>query len=290
MLKKDKILTIVILVFVFLFILALYSGLNKNDYSGDTFSSRDKIALIDLKGTIISADKLTTQLKKYRERDDVRALVLRINSPGGGVAASQEIYESVKRFRDSGKPVVASIASVGASGGYYAAVGADKIMANPGSITASIGVIATFPIIDDLLEMIKVEYKTLKTGKYKDTGSPFRDFTTADSLEMAGIIEDLYNQFFDAIAKERGIEKNHLKKIADGRILTGLQAFKAGLIDTLGTREDAIDLAAVLAEVKDPKLITPSKKKVTLFDLLFGDLNETKALLNNEPIVKYILK
>jgi len=288
--KKDKILSIVILVFVILFILALYSGLNKSDYSGDTFSSRDKIALVDLKGTIISADKLTTQLKKYREREDVKALVLRINSPGGGVAASQEIYESVKRFRTTGKPVVASIASVGASGGYYAAIGADKIMANPGSITASIGVIASFPVIDDLLDLIKVEYKTLKTGKYKDTGSPFRDFTTADSLEMVSIIENLYNQFLDAIVEERGIAKNNLKKIADGRILTGLQAFEAGLIDTLGTREDAIDLAATLAGADNPKLITPGKKKVTLFNLFFEDLNETKALLNTEPIVKYILK
>ena len=289
-LKRDKILSIVIIVFVILFIVALYSGLNKTDYKSDSFSSKDKIALVELKGTIISADKISEQLKKYRERSDIKALVLRINTPGGGVAASQEIYESVKKFRDSGKPVVASIASLGASGGYYAAIGASKIMANPGSITASIGVIATFPVIHELLQMLKVEYKTMKTGKYKDTGSPFRDFTEADSLEMAKLIDDLYNQFLDAIVAERGIEKNHLKKIADGRILTGLQAFKAGLIDTLGTREDAINLATQLADLENPKLITPGKKKVTMFDLLFEDLNETKALLNTEPAVKYMLK
>lgn len=288
--KKDKILSIIIIAFVALFIIALYSGLNKTDYTTDRFSNRDKVALVELKGTIITSDKLTEQLQKYRERSDIKALVLRINSPGGGVAASQEIYQAVKKFSASGKPVVASIASMGASGGYYAAIGADKIMANPGSITASIGVIANFPVVYGLLDMIKVEYKTLKSGKYKDTGSPFREFTEADSLEMIGLIEDLYNQFVDAIAEERGIEKNHLKKIADGRILTGLQAFKAGLIDTLGTREDAVDLAAQLAGLKNPKLVTPGKKKVTLFDLLFEDLNETKALLNTEPAVKYILK
>ena len=264
--------------------------MNKTDNESDSFSSRDKIALVELKGTILSADKFSIQLKKYRERSDIKALVLRINTPGGGVAASQEIYESVKRFRDSGKPVVASIASMGASGGYYAAIGASKIMANPGSITASIGVIASFPVVHGLLEMLKIEYKTMKTGQYKDTGSPFRDFTEADSLEMARLIDDLYNQFLDAIVAERGIEKNHLKKIADGRILTGLQAFKAGLIDTLGTREDAIALAAQLANLENPKVITPGKKKVTMIDLLFEDLNETKALLNTEPNLKYILK
>jgi len=289
-LKRDKILSIVIIVFVILFIIALYAGLNKTDNESDSFSSRDKIALVELKGTILSADKFSIQLKKYRERSDIKALVLRINTPGGGVAASQEIYESVKRFRDSGKPVVASIASMGASGGYYAAIGASKIMANPGSITASIGVIASFPVVHGLLEMLKIEYKTMKTGQYKDTGSPFRDFTEADSLEMARLIDDLYNQFLDAIVAERGIEKNHLKKIADGRILTGLQAFKAGLIDTLGTREDAIALAAQLANLENPKVITPGKKKVTMIDLLFEDLNETKALLNTEPNLKYILK
>ncbi|MBN2279462.1 MAG: signal peptide peptidase SppA [Candidatus Marinimicrobia bacterium] len=289
--KRDKILSLVIIIFVILFIIALYAGLNKQEYATDTaFNNRDKIALVELKGTILSADKISEQLEKYRERNDVKALVLRINSPGGGVAASQEIYEAVKKFRNSGKPVVASIASVGASGGYYAAIGASKIMANPGSITASIGVIATFPVVDELLDLLKVEYKTLKTGEYKDTGSPFRKFTKSDSLEMARLIDDLYNQFLDAIVTERGIEKNHLKKIADGRILTGLQAFKAGLIDTLGTREDAINLAAALAHLENPKLLTPDKKKVTMFDLLFEDLNETKALLNTEPAVKYLLK
>ena len=164
MLKRDKILSIVIIVFVILFIVALYSGLNKTDYDSDSFSSKDKIALIELKGTILNADKFTEQLKKYRKRDDIKALVLRINSPGGGVAASQEIYYAVKKFRDSGKPVVASIASVGASGGYYAAIGASRIMANPGSITASIGVIASFPVVHGLLDMLKVEYfKTSST-------------------------------------------------------------------------------------------------------------------------------
>ncbi len=288
--KKDKILSIVILVFVILFVIALYSGLNKSDYDSPGFSSKDKIAFVELKGTIITADKFTKQLKKYRERDDIKALVVRINTPGGGVAASQEIYQSIKKFRDSGKPVVASIASMGASGGYYAAIGASEIMANPGSITASIGVIASFPVVEELMEWMKVEYQTLKTGEFKDTGSPFRKFTRTDSLEMRKIINNLYNQFLDAIVQERGMEKNNLKKIADGRILTGLQAFEAGLVDTLGTREDAILLASQLAELEEPQVISPAKKKVTLLDLLFEDLNETKALLNTEPIVKYILK
>lgn len=288
--KKDKILSIVIIGFVVLFIIALYSGLNKSDYDSVKFSG-DKIALVEIKGTIISSEKFTKQLKKYRERDDIKALVLRINTPGGGVAASQEMYFAVKKFRDSGKPVVASISSMGASGGYYAAIGASKIMANPGSITASIGVIANFPVVHGLLDMINMEYKTLKSGQYKDTGSPFREFTEADSLQMQQLIDDLYNQFVDAIVEERGIEKNHLIKIADGRILTGLQAFKAGLIDTLGTREDAIALATKLAGLEsEPKVVSPEKKKVTVFDLLFEDLNETKALLNTEPAVKYILK
>lgn len=289
--KKDKIISIVIIVFVVLFIFALYSGLNKSDYSSEKFSSKDKIALIELKGTIINSDKITKQLKNYRERNDIKALVLRINSPGGGVAASQEIYEAVKAFRESGRPVVASIASIGASGGYYAAIGASKIMANPGSITGSIGVIASFPVVHGLLDLIKIEYKTLKSGKYKDTGSPFREFTESDSLEIKRLIDDLHAQFFDVVAEERGIEKNHLKKIADGRILTGLQAFKSGLIDSLGTREDAIGFAAKLANLESiPKVVSPEKKKVTLFDLLFEDLNETKALLNTEPSVNYILK
>ncbi len=291
MYKKDKHLTIIILSFIVILIIFLYSGLKSGRKKENFSNGTPKVGIVNLKGVIYNSEKIVKELNNFKKRNDVKAIVLRIDTPGGGVAASQEIYEAVKKVRDSGKPVVASIGSVGASGGYYAAIGASIIMANPGSITASIGVIANFPVVNELLDFIGIKYKTVKSGKYKDTGSPFRTFTEQDSLRFQNTVDDLYNQFLQVVIKERQIEKNDLIKSADGRILTGLQALQVGLIDTLGTRDDAIMLAAKFAGIEgEPKVVSSKKDKVTLYDLLFNDIEEVKALIRTEPSVNYILK
>ncbi len=291
MYKKDKRLTIIILSFIVILIIFLYSGLKSGKNKENFSTGTPKVGIVNLKGVIYNSEKIVKELNNFKKRNDIKAIVLRIDTPGGGVAASQEIYEAVKKVRDSGKPVVASIGSVGASGGYYAAIGASTIMANPGSITASIGVIANFPVMNELLDFIGIKYKTVKSGKYKDTGSPFRTFTEQDSLRFQNTVDDLYNQFLQVVIKERQIEKNDLIKSADGRILTGLQALQVGLIDTLGTRDDAIMLAAKFAGIEgEPKVVSSKKEKVTLYDLLFNDIEEVKALIRTEPSVNYILK
>ncbi len=287
--RSDRIITIIVAAFLIILFIVLYSGINakKVQYSSDF--SKDQIAVVKLRGVIVSPDKIVNQLSKFSRRKDIKAIVLRIDSPGGGVAASQEIYEAVKRVRDSGKPIVASIASVGASGGYYVALGANRIMANPGSITGSIGVIVNFPMVVDFLDKIGVEFKTVKSGNYKDLGSPYREFTDEDRAKLKEVVDNLFNQFVDVVAEERHLDKNDLLKLADGRIFTGSQAVEYSLIDTLGTFEDAILLAGKMAGIEGrPKVIYSKRKKVSLIDILFSDIEEVLSILTPIPSLNYL--
>ncbi len=265
--------------------------ISDSDTEDVSYGSGGTIALVELKEPIISSENVVRLLKRYRENINVRAIVFRIESPGGGVAASQEIYEEVKKTRKSGKPVVVSMGAVAASGGYYVACGADKIVANPGSITGSIGVISQFMHFNELLDKIGIDATTIKSGKLKDSGSPFRPMNAEDKKYFQDMIDDVHDQFISAVAEERKLKKEVVRKLADGRVFTGRKAYELHLIDTLGTFEDAIRIAADLGEIYGTPRIIKERKKERLSDILFGEMrNDFEKLKNeilNQPIVQY---
>ncbi len=286
--KSDRNVTIVVLIIVGIIIIGSFTSVNWSRQQSSGLSRGD-VVVIDIKGVIGSAEKIATQINEQRRNSNIKGMILRIDSPGGGSAAFQELYREVKRFRDAGKPVVAAIASVGASGGYYAALGASKIVANPASVTGSIGVIVDFPVAVELLEKIGLSMETVKSGAYKDVGSPYREFTAEDEAQLETVIQDIYNQFVNAVALERKIDKKKLLKIADGRIFTGSQALEYGLIDTLGTFEDAVMMIGKLTGIDGrPKLVFPQKKSKTLFDLLFTGIDELFSLFAPIPTLNYL--
>ncbi|MBU4446314.1 signal peptide peptidase SppA [bacterium] len=286
--KSDRFITIIFLAFLAIVIFALFSNIHWSSKSSVS-KSRGNIAVVDIKGVIVSAEKIAGQLIKYSQRSNIKGIIIRIDSPGGGSAAFQEIYREIRRVRESGIPVIASIASVGASGGYYAALGATKIMANPGSIVGSIGVIVDFPVAVELLNKIGIDVKTVKSGQYKDIGSPYKEFTPEDEKQLDFVVQDIFNQFVTTIADERGLLKKELLKISDGRIFTGSQAKEFSLIDTLGTFEDAVLMIAEMAGIQGrPKLVFSQKQRKTLFDILFSDIEEVISLITPIPTLNYI--
>ena len=246
----------------------------KQNYDGVTLSSRgEKVAVIELLGPIYDSRSIVRQFKTYGEHGSVKAIVFRIESPGGLVAAAQEIYEAVKRVREKGIPIVASMGTVAASGGYYVACGADTIMANPGTTTGSIGVIAQFPNISGLLGKVGIQYETIKSGRYKDTGSPYRDLTPTDRQHLQSWVDDAFYQFVDVIVEERGLARKKVLRLADGRVFTGKQALKEGLIDLLGDNTEAVRLAAQLGGIEgEPTIVKERRRRMTLFDLLFQEI------------------
>jgi len=242
--------------------------------------SSNQIAVIDLEGVISDSREFVEELKDYGDRSPVRSVVIRINSPGGGVAASQEIYEAVKKFRaDTKKKVVVSMGSVAASGGYYIACGADKIFANPGTITGSIGVIAEWYNYGDLLRWAKMENVVIKSGTFKDAGSGTRPLTDEEKVYFQSLISNMYNQFVSAVASSRKMQDEAVRKLADGRVYTGQEAKADGLVDELGTMQDAINAAARMAGIQgEPKVLSPARKRFTILDLLLGDSRSALSL------------
>lgn len=239
----------------------------------------EKIAVVEVKGVIAESDDIVQKLKKYGNDSLVKGILVRINSPGGGVAASQEIYSEILRVRKKhGKKVLASMSSLGASGGYYIACAADKIVANPGTITGSIGVMMPFTNMEGLLGKIGVKTEIIKSGKFKDIGSPAREMTSAERGVLQASVDDVYSQFVEVIAKGRNLAEERVRELADGRIYTGRQAHEAGLIDKLGGYEDAMDLLVEMAGIQgEPKIIREKEDKGLLYRLLKG---ETKTFLN----------
>ncbi|MEA2030070.1 MAG: signal peptide peptidase SppA [candidate division Zixibacteria bacterium] len=211
------------------------------------------------------------QLDKWAENNSIKAIVVHVNSGGGGVAISQEIYDAVLRASED-KPVVASMASVAASGGYYISCAADRIIANPGTLTGSIGVIMQFHTAEGLMDKIGIGTETVKSGKLKDVGNYSRSMTKNEELMLRSVVMDTYEQFVEAVANGRGKDADDIYPLADGSIFTGSQAFNLGLVDTLGGLKEAIDLAANLADIDgEPKIVRPKPKKdAGLFDLLGG--------------------
>ncbi len=227
------------------------------------------IAIIRVRGVILDPLPIEKEIERAQNDPDIKALVLRIDSPGGAVGAAQEIYRALEIFRNHHKPIVVSMGSLAASGGYYISAPANYIYANPGTLTASIGVIIDYLNYKDLLKKIGIEQGDIKTGKFKDILVPWKKLSPEDKTYLQYLVDDTYNQFIDAILKYRSkkISKQQLLSIADGRVLTGLQAKQYGLIDGIGNLEDAVQKAAELSHVKHPVVVFYKKKRPLLEEL-----------------------
>ena len=250
-------------IFIFFVIVALF--LSRQPSRGDRFALGDKIGVIEMTGVIASATEILEDLRDFREDSAIKAIVLRIDSPGGSVAPSQEIHDAVKKTAEL-KPVVVSMGSVAASGGYYIAVAAQQIVANPGTMTGSIGVLMEFSNYEELLKKIGWQNIVVKSGRFKDIGSPNRPMSDADRQLLQSMIDDVQSQFVGAVAEGRNLSLEKVKEVADGRIMTGRQALSAGLVDKLGGLETAIDLAAELAGIDDPNVVYPLAPPPKLID------------------------
>jgi protease-4 len=283
---------IVVFLLVFGFVTLSVFSLIFSEPEDETVSTGgEKVALVELTEPIISSEDIVRQIKKYRENRSVKAIVFRVESPGGGVAASQEIYEEVRKTRESGKPIVVSMGAVAASGGYYVSCGATRIVANPGTLTGSIGVIFQFLHVNELMKKLGIDETTFKSGKLKDAGSPFRTVTPDERKYFQSLITDVYNQFVDVVAKERNLKVSYVKKFADGRVFTGRQAVEYGFVDTLGTLEDAIAIAAKLADISGKPRVVKEYRRRSLFERMFGEAATDVARLKDEimhqPVVQY---
>jgi protease IV len=225
-------------------------------------STEDRIALVRIEGVILDSQTTVGDLKRFGDNPSIKAIVLRIDSPGGGVVPSQEIYDAVQRVRNkSNKAVIASMGTVAASGGYYIAAATDRILANPGTLTGSIGVIMEMANIEGLLKKIGVEGVVVKSGRYKDVGSPLRKMSDEEQALLQSVMDDVHKQFIEAVAAGRSLEVADVKALADGRIFTGRQAKDAKLVDELGNLEDAIQLAAEIAGIEgEPKVVEPRRR------------------------------
>jgi len=237
----------------------------------------EQIALVEITGIISGSRETVRQIKDYREDRSIRAVLLRIDSPGGGVVASQEIYEEVRKTRESGKPVVVSMGSVAASGGYYIACGANRIVANRGTLTGSIGVIAEFLQLSDALDKIGIDVKTIKSGRLKDAGSPTRRMTPVDQEYFQGLIDDVHQQFVEVVERERSLSRSDVAELADGRVFTGEHAAEIGLVDTLGTFEDAIAITASLAGIEGEPSVVKERPRRIWWERIFGEAVEELA-------------
>jgi protease-4 len=280
------------LVFFFgLFMLVIISFFFSDDDEATVSAGGEKIAVVELRDVILTSEDVVRQFKKYRDNRSIRAIVFRVESPGGGVAASQEIYEEVKKTRDSGKPVVVSMGSVAASGGYYVSLGASRIVANPGTLTGSIGVIMQFVQVSELMKKIGIDETTIKTGRYKDSGSPFRRVTPEDRRYFDALVADVYDQFVEAVAEERGMETRYVKRYADGRVFTGRQAVDLGFVDTLGTMEDAVSIAAELGKISGKPHVIREYRRAPFLERILGDaasgLRQIRDELLTRPILQY---
>jgi len=237
---------------------------------GGDLTQRDKLALVRIEGVITESEDIVRQIKKYREDSSIKGIVLRIDSPGGAVGPSQEIYREVLKTTE-GKKVVASMGGLAASGGYYIACAANKVFANPGTITGSIGVIMAFSNFEELMKKLGLKTTVIKSGKFKDVGSPVRELTEEERKILQNVSDDIHGQFIEAVAKGRNLKIESVKELADGRIFSGRQAKESGLIDELGTLEDAISYATKLAGIKEKAKIVQERKEKNLLLRLFKE-------------------
>ena len=237
--------------------------------------SGKKVGIIQVLGPIVSSNQTVKDLEKFRNRKDISAILVRIDSPGGLVAPTHEIYEKIKTIKEE-KPIIASMGSVAASGGYYIALGADTIIANPGTIVGSIGVIMNYPVMTEFLDKVGIEFETVKSGDLKDVGSYSREVTEADRKHLNEMVDDMYSQFVNAVSQNRSLSKEEVIKIADGRVYTGKQSKELGLIDAIGTFDDAVSIAGKMGQITGkPKTVQVNKKRPSVLDWFTGNLGQT---------------
>src|SRR6266436_4924224 len=261
----------------FLFVLAVFALVYVTLRTGKDASLTsfgDKIAVVDLEGVILSPNPVVQQLKKFADDDSIKAIILHVNSPGGGVAASEEIYKEVKRIRDDKKKrIVASIETVGASGAYYVSSATNKIYADNGSVVGSIGVIAQWVNYAELLQWAKLKSITLKAGEFKDTGNPAREMTPVERDYLQGLINDMHTQVIQAVAEGRKAKESDIRLMANGKVWTGEQAYSMKLVDQLADFEDAVKDTAKAVGIKgEPSLVWAPKSRRSGLDLIFGDV------------------
>lgn len=261
--------------FVLLAAIVIAIALTVSPDEAADFSFSDRIQVVDIEGELLQSTAILEQLKRYEDSNSVKAILLNIDSPGGGVAVSQEIYAELRRLREKkDKTIVAYLSSTGASGAYYVACAANKIVANPGTIVGSIGVIAEWVSYAELLEWAKLKDIVFKTGEFKDTGSPTRALTDNEKKYFQGLIDDMYVQFVEAVSSGRKLDLQEVRSIADGRVFTGRDAKERKLIDEIGNFQDAVDLTAKLSGISGkPRLLRLSRPRVTLLDVLTTDLS-----------------
>ncbi len=272
-------------------LVSLFNSISTERTETVTVGSGGKLAVIELRGVITSSEDIVRQLKKYGDSRGVRGIVLHIESPGGGVVASQEMYEEVRKVRDAGKPVVVSMGALAASGGYYVACGGTRLVANRGTLTGSIGVISEFLQLKNALEKLGIDMKTIKAGKLKDAGSPTKKMTEEDQQYFQALMDEVHDQFKEVVTRERRLSPAKVRALADGRVFTGEQAVALGLVDTIGTFEDAVHIAGALAGIEGEPAIVKERKRQAWFESMFGDagdaLRELKQELLNRPVLSY---
>ncbi len=253
--------------FVFVSVFALTTMLGKKSYTGVSLG-REKIAVIDIQGIIMGSERVLKSLDRFTKDRNVKGIIFRIDSPGGAVAPSQEIYSAIKKIQEKGeKKTVASFGNVAASGAYYLATAADRIVSNPGTITGSIGVIMEMSNFEKLLDKVGIESYVIKSGKYKDIGSVTRPMSEEERQILQSVLDDVYMQFVEDVAEGRGMELEKVKKIANGSIYSGRQALGLGLVDQLGSFQDAVDLVVDLSGIEgEPFLVYEKDEKMNWID------------------------
>lgn len=277
----------VIILIVFLaVVIVIQSVVFFSEYRGP---APEKIGILRIEDMIFKSDEAVRQLKTYRNDDSVKAVVVRLDSGGGVVAPAQEIYEEIIKMRKAGKKVVASMASISASGAYYIACACDSIMANPGTLTGSIGVKMGFPNAEELMKKIGIRYEVVKSGEYKDFGGLSRQLDEKEREMVQEVIDNVHEQFINAVSRSRGIPVDDVRAIADGRIFSGEQALKEKLVDILGNYEDAIDLAKKLSGITEEPEIIEKEKRKGLLEALFGEPDALLKSVKNMPdaVIEY---
>jgi len=262
--------------FVMVVFALVYVALHTSQRASLGSAFGDKIAVVDLEGVIVSPTTVVDELRQFADDDSVKAIILHVNSPGGGVAASEEIYRQVKRIRDDKKKrIVASIETVGASGAYYVSSATNKIYADEGSIVGSIGVISEWVNYEDLLKWARLKQITMKAGEFKDTGNPARELTAAEKAYLQSLIDNMHTQFIRAVADGRHMKMDDVRTMANGKVWTGQQAMALKMIDQIGDFQGVVkDTAKAVGIRGEPTLVRPERERKTLLDLLFGDVSE----------------
>jgi protease-4 len=273
---RGKIIALVVVgagVFFLAIIFALIFAVSQSssDFAGGGLGS--KIAVVEVTGVINNSDDVVRQIKKYKDDHSIEAIVLRVDSPGGGVAASQEIYDQLLKFKEDDRHIVVSMGSVAASGGYYVSCAADKIFANPGTITGSIGVIFEFPVLQELMDKVGIKMEVIKSGALKDVGNPARKITPEEQKMLQSVIDDTYSQFVEVVSKNRHLDSTYVKSLADGSVFTGRQAMQNGLVDKMGTLDDAISAAGQMCNLGEhPRVVKERRYMVPWWEAFAGKL------------------